>query len=533
MSLLRGALLLCLSIAILAQSPPPPPPPAPAMPPEFKAFNIASSIFEPQAKIAALTKFIAENPKSFVVDSARSAIMDTSLKYWPEQRQRVLRTGHELIAGADPAARARVQSMIAGQLMSKGILLNEAEKIARAAVRSYDFAKWRETELAGYKEREQKPPSEEALKQRFDRARAMPLTTLGEIYAKRGKDARAEKTLREAYAINPESSTAAAALGQLALKRKDTTGALEYFTTTALAGRPAAKADFENAYKATHNGSLDGVEGYLDGVYRKKFPLPFHAEPYQPAAGRSKRAVLVEVFTGSGCPPCVAADLGFDGVLERYSRSDVVMMMNHVHIPVSDPLANAATEGRRSALSVNGVPSYFIDGNKNGGGGGREMADGFYKRVTAAIDKALETASAVEIKLDAKLAGTLVDVGASASGLTPEDKDAKLNIVLVEELVRYSGENGVRFHPMVVREATWGLDPATANATFDVAAINQKLAAYFDEYNAKPRRNALRERKSDVDATKLGVVAFLETKDKKILQSAYRSLSKAMVSSAQ
>ena len=67
---------------------------------------------------------------------------------------------------------------------------------------------------------------------------------------------------------------------------------------------------------------MELAEEELDRAWEEK-SLPFEPEPF-PAAGKSGRVVLVELFTGAGCPPCVAADLAFDGLLRTYPPTDVV-----------------------------------------------------------------------------------------------------------------------------------------------------------------------------------------------------------------
>ena len=50
--------------------------------------------------------------------------------------------------------------------------------------------------------------------------------------------------------------------------------------------------------------------------------------------------VLVELFTGAECPPCVAADLAFDALGKTYKPTDVVLLEYHLHIPGPDALTN-------------------------------------------------------------------------------------------------------------------------------------------------------------------------------------------------
>src|SRR5262249_44181810 len=67
---------------------------------------------------------------------------------------------------------------------------------------------------------------------------------------------------------------------------------------------------------------------------------------YAGRKGKSDRVVLVELFTGAECPPCVAADLGFDALAKTYKPSEVLLLQYHEHIPGPDPLTNADTEAR-------------------------------------------------------------------------------------------------------------------------------------------------------------------------------------------
>ena len=44
---------------------------------------------------------------------------------------------------------------------------------------------------------------------------------------------------------------------------------------------------------------------------------------------KNDRAVLVELFTGSQCPPCVAADLAFDTLAKTYKPADAILLEYH------------------------------------------------------------------------------------------------------------------------------------------------------------------------------------------------------------
>ena len=294
-------------------------------------------------------------------------------------------------------------------------------------------------------------------------------------------------------------------------------------------GRHTAKLGRRTEVKV-HGDAAGSLDEFLDNMYRQKFPNPLHEEHYQKTAARTDRAVLAEVFTGSGCPPCVAADLAFDAALERYTRQDVVVLMYHQHIPRPDPMTNPATLARAKFYDVHGVPSYAVDGKLKVGGGGRNYVPEMWEKVNPDLEKRLEVAPGGALRLEASADGQTVKVKASPGSVKTDAKDVKIQVVLVEELLRYTGENGIRFHPMVVRamggpeEAGFKLDPAKpgpVEVSFDLAKISEGLTQHLDSYE-KDKKITFVEKKTQIDRAKLGVVAFVQDdKSKEILQSVY------------
>ncbi|HEY2783462.1 MAG TPA: hypothetical protein VGJ05_00680, partial [Fimbriiglobus sp.] len=107
---------------------------------------------------------------------------------------------------------------------------------------------------------------------------------------------------------------------------------------------------------------LAKLEIRLDREYLASVP-PFKPEPY---AGRTEKGanqvVVMELFTGAQCPPCVAADVAFDALGKSYKHSDVLLLQYHLHIPGPDPLTNRDTLARASYYKVNSTPSTFFNG---------------------------------------------------------------------------------------------------------------------------------------------------------------------------
>jgi thiol-disulfide isomerase/thioredoxin len=527
------------------------------MPPELKAFNEANKITDPAKKVDALEKVKKDFPDTGAAGMADSAILNTLTSKMPGDTARIRGMAKAMYKNAEAKdkkdaaekhtavtsnRRASTAQTIASTLLSANILLKDAESWSKKSLYSMKIPVYLAEQREAYTKRKQNVPSDEELTKRFKQSRAARAATLGQIEYKLDKVPQAKTLLTEAYEGNHDNAAVAATLGEIAAKEGDDAKAFEFLMTAKLSGHiaPSANATFEEIYKKSHKGSLEGLESTLDSEYRKRFPNPVHPVAYQPTQKRTDRVVLAEVFTGSGCPPCVAADLAFDAAMQRYNPKELVVVMYHQHIPRPDPMTNPDTQARAKSYGVGGVPTYMIDGNKTVGGGPRDMAPRKFESVEKDIDKELESAPEAHIKVDATLAGRSVKVAANISGVKSESKDLKVQILLVEKELRYTGENGVRFHPMVVRalggDKGEGLPIApngdgTFEATFDLDAVSTALKQHLDDYESKGHRGEsfkFSEKKYRIDRADLAVVVFLQDdKTKHVLQTAYVDLGAA------
>jgi thiol-disulfide isomerase/thioredoxin len=432
--------------------------------------------------------------------------------------------------------------VIAERLLMGDVLLKDAESYARKGVGALRESVWMAEQREAYAKRKQEIPPQLELASRFAEARAARIGTLGQVVMKLGRTAEARKLLEESYAVTPSNVTVRSALGELAAKSGDDAKAMDYLIPARLSGNApdTAKQVFEALYKKTHNGSLDGLEAMLDTEYRKRFPNPVHVETYKPTEKRSDRIVLAEVFTGSGCGPCAGADVAFDAAMERYSRKDLAVVMYHVHVPRPDPMTTDATMARYKIYGANGVPALAIDGRKTIGGGPREVAPEVFERFQKDLEKDLETAAEARVKIDASFGSGTVKVSAVVDGVKSDSEALKVQILLVEKEIRYLGENGIRFHPMVVRalggEAGEGYaigagGKGTFEASFDLDAISKDIKKQLDEYEAKGHRGEpfqFTAKKYQIDRDNLAVVAFVQdNKTRHVLQAGYVDLGRA------
>lgn len=525
------SLSLLLSVAVAAQapapkpgtSPNPPPPPAPqqagvtgaALPSDYRAYIEASRTADPQKKIAALENFLTEFPNSFYKTGARESLLAAYIKVDPKQTGRILAQANMLIESAGPSLKGRAYAVAAEKLRDAGILLDEAEKLAEKGL---------------------EVQREEAEKQTRALLR-MNMLTLGRVYLQRGKLKEAEKVLKEAYGDGTGVGEIAAALAEIAEKRGKNAEAVEYLMTAAVSSpaRRGTREKLNELYRKTHNNSLDGLEEALDARYLKANPSPVKIERYTPTPARTRRVVLAEVFTGASCPPCVAADLAFDAFLERYTRQEVAVLMYHLHIPGPDPMTNPSTQARGRFYGLSAVPSFAVDGdNSLRGGGPREMTPQVYDRVKPMIERRLERSPQADVTLTAAREGNSIKVKAVVDKVNSDSPNLRLHIALAEEKLRYNGENGVRFHPMVVRSLAgekaggFEVNPNGETArewTFDLNAISAELKAHLDEFEKKASSDdpfTFSEKKHEINPQQLVVVAFVQdTKTRNVLQTQF------------
>jgi thiol-disulfide isomerase/thioredoxin len=528
-------------------------PPVRETPPDQKAYTEIAKITDPAKKIEAYEKFKKDFPDSPMAQGADLGILNTLATKMPDQIAKIRATSQVMYKSAVAkdketgkkdgvttySRQGSTSQSIANALLSANILLTDADSWAKKSLSSMKLPLYLAEQRAAYTKRKQDIPSNEELTKRFNESRASRMATLGRIEFKLGKIAPAKKLLTESYSVNNDNPVVASALGEIAVKEGNDTKALDYLLSAKLSGRitDAANAAFETVYKKQHNGSLEGLDAALDSEYHRRFPNPIHAEAYKPTDKRTDRIVLGEVFTGAGCPPCVAADLAFDAAMERYGTKNLAVVMYHQHIPRPDPMTNPDTQARAKSHGVGGVPTFVIDGKKTVGGGGRDNTKNRYDLITKDIDADLDTASEAHIKVDATLAGNAVKVAANVSDIKSESKDLKVQILLVEKELRYTGENGVRFHPMVVRALGgekaegYALDPADArtfDANFDLDAVSKALKEHLDDYESKGHRGEsfkFTEKKFQINRNDLAVVVFVQDdKTKHVLQAAYVDL---------
>jgi hypothetical protein len=262
----------------------------------------------------------------------------------------------------------------------------------------------------------------------------------------------------------------------------------------------------------------------------KKIPTDIKAAAYAGRKEKSDRAVLVELFTGAECPPCVAADKAFDALAETYKPSEVVLLEYHLHVPGPDPLTSpdGLERGKYYGSVIQGTPTLILNG-KPGPAIGGDAYDGMesYEDCLNALNPLLETASKATLKASATRKGNKINITAEASDLAALGEKMKLRLVLVEDLVSYKGGNGIAQYHSVVRALPGGpaglaLKEKTAKqtVTVDLDDLRKELKKYLDQYADEVDTFPNKER--PMELKNLHVIAFVQNDQTREVYQAVR-----------
>jgi thiol-disulfide isomerase/thioredoxin len=493
--------------------------------PDYKAYSAGIRERDPVKQVTLLEKYMADFPNSAFISSANEILLAAIVKAYPNDKERIRAQAQKTLAGIREdmvqftglSSVSRTYNSVIDSFYNAG-LTEEAQETALKAFKFFD---------------------ETNAKQLFA-AKAPILILQGKEALKNGDLKKAEQNFKLATAGEYEGNTALLGLADVAEKRNKNKILLDYLIQADARG--SLKKDYRNKLEEIYvkvKGSNKGLSELLDENYRKANPLPVTVVKYTPTEKRTKRTVLAELFTGSACAPCVTADLAFDALIQRYNPSEIAVMVYHLHIPGPDPMTNPATVARSKYYGGFGTPTYFLNGadKQTGGGAIRKQTSVFYNRITPKIDAELEKEQEADINLSALIENQVIKANVAYDGLKGDAQNLKLNIALVEHEISYMGENGIRFHQMVVRD--FGGDKregfmlkdksGKVEWQFDLQKLSAELKDYLDKYEVDTQKDrpdfAFSEKKHILDSKNLAVVAFIQDeKTKKILQSTFFDL---------
>jgi hypothetical protein len=431
---------LCLTLALAAA--------APALaqtqqrPAEYNELVAASQIQDPAARLKEFERIKAAYPSTRFMTAIEFYILGAKVEM-AGTLEEILALQKEYLAAGKGQARMQGPMLAADKILSHPKLETFDKAAVLAAVLDYrDQSAKAAQEPASY---EGMPANQtEAFK-------SFVLTGFGVLLAQAQLNAGdANKAMAALETFRKEGGSPDAGyyytLGGAYRLMGKTKEAYEAFLSAAAENHPTAKAAARELYVKL-NGKEDGFAAAFEARLKA---LPYAAEPFKAPAGWKGKTVLAELFTGSECPPCVAADLGFDGLIETYPAKYLAVLEYHLPIPRPDPMINAATRARQDYYGIGSTPTVIIDGEKDtSGGGSRGMAGAKYKQYKAAIDAKLGAEPGVVLKLRAARSGDAVNV---EYDLGPAAAGTEYRLVLVQKEEPYKGGNGLVVHKMIVRD---------------------------------------------------------------------------------
>ena len=300
----------------------------------------------------------------------------------------------------------------------------------------------------------------------------------------------------------------------------------------------AAKAGSDADLAKSASAKADKLEAEVDAEYHKKVP------PFTPAAEsgvnlrKSDRVVLLELFTGAECPPCIAVDIAFDGVITTYKPAELVTLQYHLHIPRPDPMTNPDSVARADYYpELQGTPTLFLDGRVTEGLGGNSISESKsrYEMLRRLVDQELVKASGAKVDLKVVREGEAFKISSAAEATAEQiAKDSariggsklRLRLAVIEDQIRYKGGNNLRFHHHVVRALLGGAGGVVMNGgkgTFETTLKIDELRKTQEQYlsDFQKKESATFTAAPPLDLNKLSVVAFVQDdSDKSVLNAA-------------
>jgi thiol-disulfide isomerase/thioredoxin len=443
-----------------------------APPPEYQALVAAAQMTDPALRLKEFERILAAYPRTRYREAIEANILDAKVAL-ATTLDELIALQRDFMASAKGAARLQKPVAMAVQLLNHPRLETfDHTRVLDLALAYRGAAIEAAADPASY---EDVPEDQRAF------LKSYALTAIELLTAR-------------AYLSAGDTDKAMASVE--AYKRAGgATGGNYYYVLAGILESTGKIAEAEDAYLAA------SVENYLDAEAKaralyirlhgsatgfeaaravKLKALPFRPEPFKAPAAWKGKAVLAELFTGSECPPCVGADIAFDGLIETIPSKYLAVLVYHLPIPRPDPMMNLATAVRAGAYAVSSTPTVVIDGTeKSVGGGGRGAAEARYRQYRGTIEPLLAAEPAVLLKVSALLIKDTVrvtyDLGKSRAG-------TEYLLVLAQDEQEHRGSNGVVYHKMVVRDLAL-VDPAAPRtAIFDLVSSEKATDAYLTEF---------------------------------------------------
>jgi thiol-disulfide isomerase/thioredoxin len=478
-------------------------------PPGQAEYQAAVQIADLDTRIKELRRIKAAYPNSVIASRIDTQLL-TAVAKNADSFEKLLSSQKEIIAQAKPAERIGLVYSAAQQIVGHESLDSFPKQDLLKAIQGY-----RAEAMELIVNPEVKARYSETIITNFKYAFEIPLAKAMLVS---GDSKAALATIEEYGKTRPYIEPYYNVLGDIYVDQKRDREALDAFISAAVIGNSDAK---EKARKVF--ARINGDAANFDEELERRQTQSFHPPAFKIPADWKGKTVLAELFTGSECPPCVAADMAFDAFLETYPAKYLAILEYHLPIPGPDPMMNLASKKRADFYSVNGTPTVVVDGaTKVPAGGYMAHTRDSFDRVKKEIDVAMEATSEITLKATARLDGDNVHVDCEFSKVI---ENADYQIVLVQAEVEHKGGNGIIFHKMVARDIETVKPSDKASVTFNIPESEKAADAHLTELETsrKARQPDWKwpSRQNKIDRAKLKAIVFVQDKETKLVYNAF------------
>lgn len=468
--------------------------------PEYRFFMRARRIEDPSARITELERIKTEYPESKYKGLIQNAIINAKI---------------ELSTSLEEILKLQAQQFEKAAGLNRLFLFYYAgiDILQHARISQFDKKKVTAIILLYAEEAEKLAKNPEFLKRLSDRQKpfiekglALRYLMIAKAYLNEGSPQKAQESLTVYGNSGAEKDEVFWYTQGVTFERLGKTKeAFESFFNAAVKNFEDSADRAKGLYQKLH-GNLEGFDSQLEARQRE---LPFYAGRFKPAQEWRGKAVIAELFTGSDSPPCVAADVGFDGLLEAYSPDYLVVLKYHLPIPRPDPLMNEASRARAYFYKVNSTPTVIIDGEeKLTGGGPLPKAEVKFEEYATEINSRLNEPPKIKLRASAKRDGEKIRLKVS---FDREISNADYNFVLLEKEIKYDGGSGILFHKNIVRDFRTVIprEIKEKDFVFNILDAERMGALRLSEYE-KETNFTFEDKHYTIDRSRLQVVFFVQ-----------------------
>jgi hypothetical protein len=198
--------------------------------------------------------------------------------------------------------------------------------------------------------------------------------------------------------------------------------------------RQKLKEQFAALWTKKH-GNSEGMEAYLDKAYLRALDELKADRSEPPSTRKGDRVTLVEFFTGSSCPTCLAADMALSNLERSLPSGDIVVLRYQQNIPVADPLTVMPGANRADYYRIKETPTAYINGAiVQNIGGFREGVPHIEMILQDKLESFIGSPGEITLGVSAENRDGLVLISAEAgnlSGLSFQRRFAKFGIAIV------------------------------------------------------------------------------------------------------